>query len=61
MRICIEETDEGLFLRPELSRVKEEVDNNCELLLYGYTISDGEVNRKFEKILDVDTTRDYSF
>ena len=25
------------------------MDNNCELLLYGYTISDEEVNRKFEK------------
>ena len=49
MRICIEETDEGLFLQPKLNRVKEEVENNCELLLYGYTIFDNEVHRKFEK------------
>src|SRR3984957_606766 len=49
VRICIEETDEGLFLQPDLNRVKEEVENNCELLLYGYTISDGEVHIKFGK------------
>src|SRR3984957_12721079 len=49
VRICIEETDEGLFLQPDLNRVKEEVENNCELLLHGYTISDNEVHTKFEK------------
>ncbi|GES87986.1 hypothetical protein GLOIN_2v1791382 [Rhizophagus clarus] len=45
----IKETEEGLFLTPKLSKVKEKIENNCELQLYGYTLSEGEVNRRFGK------------
>ncbi|GBB83825.1 hypothetical protein RclHR1_10490009 [Rhizophagus clarus] len=49
IQTCVEKTEEGLFLTPKLNRVKEKIENNCELQLYGYTLSDGEVNRRFEK------------
>ncbi|GES74524.1 hypothetical protein GLOIN_2v1791382 [Rhizophagus clarus] len=49
IQTCVEEMEEGLFLMPKLNKVKEKIENNCELQLYGYTLSDGEVNRRFEK------------
>jgi hypothetical protein len=49
VRTCIKYTDEGLLIFPNLEKVKENIEKDCELQTYGYVIPDKEVNERFEK------------